>query len=371
MQRKLCLTILAIFLSFAVHAAGDQFSEDVRQLIQKVSKKMDWTTQSVAVGLGPFYYGDSGMSSDFAYHFASEVRTSATDTANFRLIARHELSAILKEHNLQMTDLIDPKTVKRIGKITGLDATLTGSYARWGSKVRIEVNLIRTGSGDMLSVNATVGGVPNDVAIEPPNYKAQKKRLDEKINDWLPEREDVADKKSNSDFRITIEADKGLGGLYREGENLTLFVKSDMDCYIEVYNIAPNGSTTLIFPNEHWAKFHSSNKIRAGVRQKLPYDDSFKLRISGPSFGIDTLKVIASTKPFEEVSKGKYNSRSAYKDIFNSRGAYPDMGNIDDDATLESLKIRSRNVIVEPGPGTATSKRAKVAQSQCTIITKP
>lgn len=175
MRRNLCLTLFAslLVLSFAVHAAEDQFSKDVRELIKKVSKKIDWTTQSVAVGLGPFYYGDSEMSSDFAYHFASEVKASATDTANLRLIARRQLDAILKEQNLQMTDLIDPKTVKRIGKIVGLDATLTGSYAEWGSRVRLEVNLIRIEGGEMFSVNATVGGIPDDIAIEPPNYEAQ------------------------------------------------------------------------------------------------------------------------------------------------------------------------------------------------------
>ena len=231
--------------------------------------------------------------------------------------------------------------------------------AKWGDKVRIEVNLIRIESGEMFSVNTTVGGIPDDVAIEPPKYEVQKKRIDERINDWLPEREDVADKKSNSDFRITIEPDKGNGGLYREGEQLALFVKSDVDCYIEVYNIAADGSTNLVFPNEYWAEYNSSNKIRAGVRQKLPYDDSFTLGIGGPSFGIETLKVIASTEPFEEVSRS----------IYDSRGAFPDMGNIDDDATLEQLKIRSRNVYVEPGQG--TSESAKIAQAQCTIITKP
>ena len=361
MRRKCFLTILTILLvlSFAVHAAEDRFSKDVRELIGKVSNRIDWTTQTVAVGLGPFFYGESEMSSDFAYHFASEVRASATDTANLRLIARSELDAILEEQDLQMSDLIDPETVKRIGKIKGLDATLTGSYAKWGDKVRIEVNLIRIESGEMFSVNTTVGGIPDDVAIEPPKYEVQKKRIDERINDWLPEREDVADKKSNSDFRITIEPDKGNGGLYREGEQLALFVKSDVDCYIEVYNIAADGSTNLVFPNEYWAEYNSSNKIRAGVRQKLPYDDSFTLGIGGPSFGIETLKVIASTEPFEEVSRS----------IYDSRGAFPDMGNIDDDATLEQLKIRSRNVYVEPGQG--TSESAKIAQAQCTIITKP
>jgi len=362
MRRNFWITIFAslLILSFAVNAAEDRFSKDVRKLIGKVSKKIDWTTESVAVGLGPFYYGNSGMSSDFAYHFASEVKTSATDAANLRLIARRELSAILEEQDVQMTDLIDPKTAKRIGKIKGLDAMLTGSYATgWGDKVRIEVNLIHIEIGDMLSENATVDSIPDSVAIEPPDYKAQKKRADEKIKDLLPERQNVADKKSNSDFRITIEPDRGPGGLYRKGEKLTLFVKSDVDCYIEVYDIAPDGSTTLIFPNQYWAEHHSSNKISAGVRQKLPHDDSFKLGIAGPSFGIETLKVIASTKPFEEVSRS----------IYDSRGAYPDMGNIDDDATVETLKLRSRNVVAEPG--TAASKRVKVAQAQCTIITKP
>ncbi len=371
MQKKLCLSILSfiLILSFAIHSAADQFSDDVEKLIYELSSKL-LPTRPIAVGLGSLFYGDSKISSDFAYHFASEVESAATNVDNFTLIARARLNEILKEQELQMTDLIDPDTVKRVGKITGLDATLTGSYSIWeedkvGVKtVRIKAKLIRIEDAHTFAVTALIGGIPKSVTIKPPDYEAQKQRINEKIKNWLPERPNsvsdgvkpLGNSESISDFHVTIEPDRTEA--YRRGEELTLYVKSNVDCYIEIYDIAPDGSTHLIFPNEYWLDSHSQNDnfIQANVRTPIPYDSSFNLEIF-PPFGTDTMKLIASTKPFSTRTRSFYRGKG-----------FPKIGDIDHSRTVETLKRRVKAVLAQPGDG-SSQEPAKIAQSYCTILT--
>ena len=77
-MRALFLFPFAIFLTMAmlliaISCPADDFNKDVKGLVEELSGKMKWDSQPVVVGLGSFFYADSKISSEFAYHFASEV----------------------------------------------------------------------------------------------------------------------------------------------------------------------------------------------------------------------------------------------------------------------------------------------------------
>ena len=296
------------------------------ELTEELLNSIAWGRQNPVVGLGSFFYADSRMSSDFAYHLTTEVEKAVINVPGFVLVDRANLEDILDELGFQLTDLVDPKTAKNMGRIKGLDAMLTGSYSVWEGKVRVKVELIRIEDAEMAVATRLMDSVP-------------------------------AEQASSSDFRVTMEPDRMEG--YKEGDELKLYVKSEEDCYIEIYNISEDGSTRQIFPNERWLRSHSpdDNLIRAGVRTAIPPDPSFKLRISAP-YGVETLKLIASTRPFGN------RARSFYQE----KGAFPEVGNIDDSQTVETLKYRARSVLVEAG---SSEESVKVAQSYCTILTEP
>lgn len=367
MQKNFCLTkfnfiltsnliVLFLILLFAVQCNADRFGDDVGKIINELSSKVDWEDSSIYVGIGSFFYGESKITSDFAYHFTSEVESAATSVGKFRLVSRKRLDEILKEQELQMTDLIDLETVKRIGKIKGLDAVLTGSYSCWGDDVRVKAKIIRIEDAQMCVVTESIGGIPENLVVKPSKYETHKERI-EKIDNVLPEREKVEEPETNSDFHLTIEP--GKTEPYREGENLTLYVKSEVDCYIEIYDIAPDGSTHLIFPNEFWLESHSPNDnfIKAGVRTPIPYDNSFTLQVF-PPFGIETMKLIASTKTFSTRNRSFYRGKG-----------FPKIGDIDHPKTVEELKGRVRTVLAQPGSSTS-DESARVAQAYCTVLTK-
>lgn len=347
--------ILMSFLAFSCFA--NDFGKDIANLVEELSSKMKWDKYPIAVGLGNFFYADGKISSEFGYHFASEIEVAVTNMWQFSLVTRSRLDEILNEQGLQVSDLVESKTARPVGRIRGLDAMLAGRYSAWGKEVRVTAELIRVEDGMKVTVRNLIDSVPDNVAIKPPNYEVQKQRIEEKIQNWVTEPSESEEQNFVSDFHVTIEPDRR--DVYREGDKLKLYVKSSKDCYIEIYNVLHDGSTQLIFPNKYWLEEHSpkDNLIKANARTLIPPDSSFDLRVS-PPYGIETLKVIASTKPFGA------RTRSFYQE----RGAFPAMGNIDLPETVETLKHRARSVLPVPG---SSGEDSQVTEDYCTILTEP
>ena len=349
--------ILLLFMSMLILTAScqaDQFRTDVEMLISELTEKCDWITAPISVGIGYFFYQNSKMSSQFAYSFASEVENAITEQRSFVLVNRSRLGEVLKEMNLQMSDLVNPATMKQIGKIKGLDAIIVGNYTPWGEhSVRVKVELIMIETGRSAVRTQILEGIPPSVRIEPPQYQEQKRRL-ERIQTWLPQPAQSPAETSTPELRVSIEPDKMTA--YEEGEELTLYVKASLDCYIEIYDIASDGAVTQIFPNRFMLaeSSDSGNFIRANVRTPIPGRFNFKLQTAKP-YGVDTLKVIASTRRFSPRKSSFYSSKSPF----------PQMGNIDDDTELEHLKSRAKSVVPVQG---SSQKALKFAEDYCTIL---
>ena len=80
---------------------------------------------------------------------------------------------------------------------------------------------------------------------------------------------------------------------YAFGERVRLYVQTNQDAYVTVINVAPDGATTVLFPN----RFQADNRVRANTITEIP-DPSSQVRIavSGPA-GAELIKVIASNQP--------------------------------------------------------------------------
>jgi len=98
-----------------------------------------------------------------------------------------------------------------------------------------------------------------------------------------------------SKLQVRLEMDRGDGGIYRRGDRVHLFLKSNLDCYVKVLYHQVDGTKVLIFPN----RFHPDARIQKGHMYQIPPDDnSFDLIVQEP-FGAEMVKLIASTEPIE------------------------------------------------------------------------
>jgi TolB-like protein len=82
----------------------------------------------------------------------------------FEIVDRTHLQALLKEHKLSTTGLIDPATAQKLGQIAGVDALVTGTITPFGESVRLSVKILDAKSAKLIGAN--VGNIPATEAIK-------------------------------------------------------------------------------------------------------------------------------------------------------------------------------------------------------------
>lgn len=117
-------------------------------------------------------------------------------------------------------------------------------------------------------------------------------------------------KQAKSTFKIDVWTEKGtrssprdisvvptLIGDYKMGDNITLFFRSNRDCYLTLFNIGTSGKLTVLFPNS----LFEDNFIRAGQIYAIPGEGyPFEYKLSGPP-GVEMVKAIATTSKIDSM----------------------------------------------------------------------
>jgi hypothetical protein len=87
------------------------------------------------------------------------------DSRGFRVIDRAHLKAILQEHKLAATGLIDPQTARQLGKIASVDTLVTGTItSAFGETVRVLVKALDVETADILA--QSTADIPKTDAIK-------------------------------------------------------------------------------------------------------------------------------------------------------------------------------------------------------------
>jgi len=72
---------------------------------------------------------------------------------SYTIVERGQLSKILKELKLSASGLVEPKTMKKIGKIYGVDTVISGSLTDLGNDIEIKVKALSVETGGMMGVS--------------------------------------------------------------------------------------------------------------------------------------------------------------------------------------------------------------------------
>jgi len=73
----------------------------------------------------------------------------------FVVIDRIHLKSILKEHKLSASGIIDPTTARKLGKIAGVQALITGTVTPFGDNVRVTVKILDTETAKIIGASNT------------------------------------------------------------------------------------------------------------------------------------------------------------------------------------------------------------------------
>lgn len=82
----------------------------------------------------------------------------------FEVVDRTHLKAVLAEHRLASTGLIDPATARKLGQITGVEALVTGTITPFGEHVRVAVKVMDSETAKVVFAVATE--LPKTKAVE-------------------------------------------------------------------------------------------------------------------------------------------------------------------------------------------------------------
>ncbi|MGD8396870.1 MAG: CsgG/HfaB family protein [Candidatus Eiseniibacteriota bacterium] len=111
----------------------------------------------------------AGLGKGLASLLVSEL-IQATDATHVRVVERMKLDYVLKEHEMSRSDLVDPDTAIRVGKLLGAQSFVFGSYIRNGEELTIVPRIVVTETGRLVEsfrrdgTMADIGGLVHEVA---------------------------------------------------------------------------------------------------------------------------------------------------------------------------------------------------------------
>ncbi|HEU4941344.1 MAG TPA: DUF4384 domain-containing protein, partial [Candidatus Eisenbacteria bacterium] len=145
--------------------------------------------------------------------------------------------------------------------------------------------------------------------------------------------------RQSSRFQIDVWINREEGGVYRPGESMRVFFRSNADAYVLVYNIDTEGYIHLVYP------FGPSDPVRVegGRAYRVPArHDPYDLVADGPA-GMEYVVAVASRHPFQDLPwylSGRDADRDEYDDELDS-------GQIVGDPYVGIERLNSR--IIAPG----------------------
>lgn len=88
---------------------------------------------------------------------AATLTDGLARSGKVRVVERSQLKQILEELKLSASGLIDEQTATRAGKLLGANALLLGSFLKFRESVKINVRVVKTETGEILSTERVAG----------------------------------------------------------------------------------------------------------------------------------------------------------------------------------------------------------------------
>lgn len=152
MKRPLLSICLSALLATHVSAQGNigaRIDDLTRQISTKVAKASDQPKTTIAV----VEFADlEGRITNFGRLVAEELITRLHETNKFKVIERQLLNKIITEQKLSLTGIVDPASAKKLGRLLGVDAIVSGSVTDLSKSLRVNARMISTETGEIFAV---------------------------------------------------------------------------------------------------------------------------------------------------------------------------------------------------------------------------
>ena len=129
----------------------DNLDAKIEDLSSQISRRVNMSSKgNVAV---VDFVDLSGRSvNDLCRYIPNGLIDRLFRTGKFQLLERKLLPKIMEELKLNFNDLFDPRSAKRMGRLLGADALLSGTISDMGKSIKVNARLIQTETGRILAV---------------------------------------------------------------------------------------------------------------------------------------------------------------------------------------------------------------------------
>lgn len=86
---------------------------------------------------------------------AEELSASLVMVGGVQVVDRNQLNKIFQEHSLSMLGISDPDAIKKVGKVAGADALITGSITEMADSVRVTAKVMATDTARVIAAAKT------------------------------------------------------------------------------------------------------------------------------------------------------------------------------------------------------------------------
>ena len=152
-KTRLAGLVLAFFAAMIIvpNIFADEYDTIAAELSDSAKE-----LKSPKIALVPFSYSGTGVKDDGGGNVVSDrLTTKIVKLKKFQVIDRESLQKVLEEQKLQTSGVVDPETAKKIGKVLGVEAIITGSLTNMsGGMVEVNAKLIRTETAEIINVSS-------------------------------------------------------------------------------------------------------------------------------------------------------------------------------------------------------------------------
>ena len=161
-----------------------QVSNSTRKALNKEYPSGFWKGEAIAVPMkdrlrvGVNQFSSPKKMADLSQQVADIFFTTFIQSGAFDMYERAELKKLVAEHELSQTGLVDPSTVKEMGRLVGIDVLVVGSLSETNNRQRIDVRVIDIQTGQAVLADRM------DRTINPQNTAFMARTLVNKMVEW-------------------------------------------------------------------------------------------------------------------------------------------------------------------------------------------
>jgi len=243
------------------------------------------------VAVRPFSYRRTGHCGAFGELIAAELPASISKTGAVAVATGGSLEPLEEQKALWSSDLVNPATVPRLSDYSAVTGLVRGTYFydAKAKTVRVTAELVEVSTAQVLafaSVTIAAGTLPiaiDEQELAAADALAGKLRIVENaVKETAAEDADAP--------KISVWTADGRA-VYSQGEKIVFSFRSDRDCYLRLFNIRPDGSALMIFPNE----FQRNCFIKGGQTYRIPDADAHFEFLVTPPYGPEAVLALATT----------------------------------------------------------------------------